>query len=313
MHTPGESRLILGEFSDLMGQKILEALGKDPRDVTPNNVSVPMNEIMVTNSGDSGMGSLRWAIEQANANPGPDVIHFSMNGTSISPLTDLPPIMDNDTVIDASPNWSGSWPTGRPGIALNGSNISGNPPGLLVWDASNVTIKGLEIENFYICIWLVNTSNTTVGEGASTSGGGRMLIHNCAGPAIYIVGGQENKVIGSYIGTSDNGNLPEPNDGDGITILESPRNDIGGEGALEGNIIGASDYGIGILGSDSISNTVVGNQIGVGMLNGNIANLHDGVYIGEGASYNAVGGQISKYPRHRYLLYLQWDWERNSE
>ncbi len=111
MHTPGELRPILGEFSDLMGQKILEALGKDPRDVTPNNVSVPMNEIMVTNSGDSGMGSLRWAIQQANANPGPDVIHFSMNGTSISPLTDLPPIMDNDTVIDASPNWSGSWPT----------------------------------------------------------------------------------------------------------------------------------------------------------------------------------------------------------
>ncbi len=49
-------------------------------------------------------------------------------------------------------------------------------------------------------------------------------------------------------------------------------------------------------GSNSISNTVVENQIGVGMLNGNIANLQDGVYIGEGASYNVVGWTFGTTP-----------------
>ena len=288
--------LIHGLLSDPMGQKIREAM--ESRSETPTNISIPKSEFLVTNSGDSGVGSLRSAIEQANSNPGPDVIHFSMSSAIISPLSSLPAITDNGTMIDASPNWNGSWPGGEPGITLNGSNISGSASGLLILGASNVTIKGLEIENFSVCIWLLNAGNSTIGEGASTSGGGRMLIHSCTGPAVYIVGGQDNRVVGSYIGTSDNGNLPEPNGGDGITINDSQRNDIGGAGALEGNIIGASDFGIRILGSNAISNTVVANQIGVGMLSGNIANQHEGVYIGEGASYNAVGGRITTSPSH---------------
>jgi hypothetical protein len=54
--------------------------------------SVPTSEILVTNNDDSGAGSLRWAIDQANANPGPDIIYFSssLNGDTISPLSDLP-------------------------------------------------------------------------------------------------------------------------------------------------------------------------------------------------------------------------------
>ena len=257
----------------------------------PVALSSVNSEIMVTTSADSGVGSLRWAIEQANTNPGPDVIHFNTSGLIISPLTDLPPILANDTVIDASPNWSGSWPAGRPGITINGSSdTSGNPTGLRIVGAQNVTIKGLEIENFSYCVWLHNASNTTIGEGASTNGGGRMLIHSCSGPAVHIFGGQENKVIGSYIGTSDNGNLPEPNGGEGISILDSERNAIGGEGLLEGNIIGASLYGIYIKGSKASWNTIDSNFIGVYDSTADIGNVNAGIYIGEGATYNAVGG-----------------------
>ncbi len=102
--------------------------------------------------------------------------------------------------------------------------------------------------------------------------------------------GKENKVIGSYIGTSDNGNLPEPNGGEGISTQDSERNAIGGEGLLEGNIIGASLYGIYIKGSKASWNTIDLNFIGVYDSTADIGNVNAGIYIGEGATYNAVGG-----------------------
>ena len=36
----------------------------------------------VTNTADSGLGSLRWAITNANANPGTNTINFQISGTA---------------------------------------------------------------------------------------------------------------------------------------------------------------------------------------------------------------------------------------
>ena len=58
----------------------------------------------VTNTDDSGNGSLRWAIEQANSNPGLDNIYFDISGTSphtIQPNTALPEII-YPVVIDGA-------------------------------------------------------------------------------------------------------------------------------------------------------------------------------------------------------------------
>ena len=47
--------------------------------------------IIVNNLGNSGDGSLRWAMEKANINSGPDTIRFNVYGT-ISPTSFLPAI-----------------------------------------------------------------------------------------------------------------------------------------------------------------------------------------------------------------------------
>ena len=52
----------------------------------------------VTNLDDSGNGSLRWAIEQANANPGGDNVVLGVSGI-ISPASALPDLTDNGTII----------------------------------------------------------------------------------------------------------------------------------------------------------------------------------------------------------------------
>ncbi len=58
---------------------------------------------VVTTPSDSGAGSLRQAIINANTNPGPDTITFSIPGSGvkiITPNTPLPSLSTNDTTID---------------------------------------------------------------------------------------------------------------------------------------------------------------------------------------------------------------------
>src|SRR5262245_25514267 len=79
----------------------------------------PAMTFVVTNVDDSGPGSLRQAILDANANPGADSINFNISGPSlrIQPLLGLPDITDT-IVIDGStqPGFSGA-----PIVELNGS------------------------------------------------------------------------------------------------------------------------------------------------------------------------------------------------
>jgi hypothetical protein len=76
------------------------------------SAALPASTFTVTNTNDSGAGSLRQAILDANANGGPDTIEFNIPGSgvhTISPATVLPPItdiavLDGYTQPGASPN-----------------------------------------------------------------------------------------------------------------------------------------------------------------------------------------------------------------
>ena len=61
-------------------------------------VAVGAATITVTNTGDSGPGSLREALLQANALPGPDRIEFAVQGTVLL-QSPLPMITDDVTIV----------------------------------------------------------------------------------------------------------------------------------------------------------------------------------------------------------------------
>src|SRR5688572_21605305 len=106
---------------------------------------------LVTTNADTGPGSLRQAILDANTTPGPDAIYFSVGSGSstIKPLSPLPPIVEA-VAIDArtQPGYSNA-----PIIELDGA-LTSHGPGLGFFAASQTMgasgsmVAGLVINGF---------------------------------------------------------------------------------------------------------------------------------------------------------------------
>jgi parallel beta-helix repeat protein len=132
---------------------------------------------------------------------------------------------------------------------------------------------------------------STPGERNIISGNGRRM----GGAGVYIagVGTVSNTVVGNYIGTDLSGTAAISNTGNGVSISGGASyNRVGGSTMGERNVIsGNGSDGVGISGSDTMSNTVSGNYIGLNVGGtAAIGNSGNGVWIGKGASYNRVGG-----------------------
>ncbi len=222
----------------------------------------------VVNTDDSGTGSLRWAIESANANPGLDLISFGIPGDgphTIRPLTPLPHITDPVTIDgytqpDATPATDSSPATLL--IELDGSNVAD-----LHWD-----------------------SGLTIGAGSSTVRG--LAINRFGDAGIHIgdeAGG--NVIEGNHIGTDVTGMLDLGNYDDGVRIWNTPNSRIGGTTPAARNVIsGSNDNGVEILLAGATGNQVQGNYIGVDAAGtGPLGNPNDGVHITEEAGYNTIG------------------------
>ena len=110
----------------------------------------------VTTTADTGAGSLRQAILDANAAAGPDTIQFSVvpSGTiTIQPASALPQILQ-EVVIDGTtqPGW-----IGPPIVELDGTSAGASATGLDI-GAPNVTVRGLVINRFQDGISVSGTS-----------------------------------------------------------------------------------------------------------------------------------------------------------
>lgn len=116
---------------------------------------------------DDGAGNctLRAAIEEANALPGPDEINFNISGAgvhTISPASQLPYITES-VIIDASTqpgaNCS-SWPI-QPLIELNGTGAGSPVYGLWLLSGSS-TVRGLIINRFSSAGIFLDTPNNVI-------------------------------------------------------------------------------------------------------------------------------------------------------
>ena len=237
--------------------------------------------------GGMGTGTLWNTIAQADAdtaNPSvPDVINFAIPGTDVQTitLTEALPIITRPLIIDGT-SQPGYLPGNgitlcRPVIELNGSQ-AGEADGLEI-DVGDCRIEGLIINSFRFAGILVNETNNPLPVG-------------------------HNVIQGNFIGTDATGLAARGNGVDGIDIVDSPDNTIGGTTASAGNLIsGNTESGISIVDDTSTANHVEGNFIGTDV-NGThaLGNALDGVFFGQlvtpfvgtgYASNNVVGGTDS--------------------
>ena len=262
----------------------------------------------VTNTNDSGGGSLRQAILDANTAAGPDTIDFNIPGTGpfqILPLSILPPLAGG-TTLDATtqPGYAGT-----PLIEI--STFSG--AGLRMTGTGGNTIRGVCVNDFSAGIQIESDDNhvegcflgtNVTGTIAVPNGVGIVLTSGVAGnviggsaaaarnlisgntTGIQSTGGGATTIQGNYIGTSITGNSPIPN-ARGIGLTSTTGFVIGGANPGEGNVI-SGNTGEGVFVINGSGCKIQGNRIGTNVAGteqlsnqwGVYATVHTGLLVG---------------------------------
>jgi parallel beta-helix repeat protein len=278
---------------------------------------LPPTTFMVTNTNDSGAGSLRQAILDANAHPGLDAIHFNIpveGIQTISPASALPVITD-PVWLDATtqPGYAGT-----PLIRLDGAS-SVEPANGLEVNASNTLIKGFVVTRFPGAGIVLHGSATHIErnfigtDGASPlgnlmdgiivgGGSGNVIADNVVSGTSHTGGGHIGNgidlscgavltiIIGNRIGTNAAGTAAIGNQGWGIFCACAYSTIVGGTTASKRNLISGNAAGIAL--ASTHDNIVKGNWIGLD-ISGTAAIPNWGsVGIGlQGTSRDLIGGQ----------------------
>jgi hypothetical protein len=145
------------------------------------------------------------------------------------------------------------------GITIYGADATGNTVrgNYIGTDLTGTASLG----NGYDGILIGNSPNNTIG---GTSASARNLISGNLGNGIVLqgTGATANTVQGNHIGTDLTGTVDLGNAANGIAVVESSANLIGGTETGEGNLIsGNNDHGIWSYGTTSAGNSVRGNSI----------------------------------------------------
>ncbi len=274
--------------------------------------------LTVTNTNDSGGGSLRQAILDANAGAGSDTIVFNIAGGGpyvILPLAPGLPAVLKPTTIDGTtqPGYAGT-----PIIEI--ANFSGSG---LKLQGGGSTVRGLVVRGFNTGISMESSNNVVEGCYVGTDVTGTIAALNGTGIVVQsgsvgnVIGGStaaqrnlisgntvgialinaSNAVIqGNYIGTTADGAAPLGN-AQGVKATATTNLVFGGSGAGEGNVVAASAQegifftgGSGALlqgnriGTNAAGSEALGNDVGVSASN------HTGLILG--GNFNAGEGNL---------------------
>ncbi len=241
-------------------------------------------------NGTTGDGiSLRWAITAANANCGHDIIRFNLGGGgpyTINLTSALPNLTDNDGVtIDG---WNNTLNSGTPNTVPVFNATTTNP--------LNPVYKVILGNGGTVATGLILASNNNVIQGLVLQDFGDGAV---SGNDIAItISGNNNQVLGCYIGVDITGTTRGVKTADGI-VITGANNEIGDGTAAGANLISGLNgnfEGIWINGNSATGNSIKGNMIGLQKDGTTIvagASQFSGVFISSSAISNIIGGSLS--------------------
>jgi uncharacterized delta-60 repeat protein len=232
---------------------------------------------VVVNTDDDGPGSLRQAIRDTNANPGPDTITFDIPGPgvhTINVLSPLPYITDSVTIDGYSqPGASGN--TNSFGqadnavlkVELNGS-AAGNAYGLVV-GAPDSTVRGLVINRFDTGIFIGSSNDWIYGNFIGVDPTGMVNEGNATGVAVVAnnltIGSKndghdalERNVISANVGNSNNHDISVKDHSTAVTIQG---NYVGTDATGSAQFDSASNGDINIRAENSSNLNIIGNVV----------------------------------------------------
>ncbi len=280
----------------------------------------------VLNTNDSGIGSLRQAITDANGSNGPHSIVFNIPNTDVNFNTNsgtwkitlnstLPMIIKPFISIDATTqtNNQGNTNPEGPEIELSSNNML--TFAFRIATPGN-TVKGFIINGFDFGIQIYGTmanANLVSDNYIGTNFNGLQTIANNFGIGISgdapgtiirnnLISGNNNygivassgntlNIKGNLIGTDKTGMSKLPN-GSGIVLDNSASSTIGGTAFGDRNIIsGNSSSGIIFNGTSNSNNQIINNFIGVNK-NGNDTLPNETGIIFNTAPNNIIGGNL---------------------
>ena len=170
--------------------------------------------LVVTNTNDSGPGSLRQAILDANALPGHDTITFNIARAGVQQivlLTALPGLTDPTGVtVDGYT---------QPGTAMNTSTLGDN---------AVIRIVITESPGQGILAGLTATSDNNVIQGLAVNG---------FTDSIDVVSGKNNVIRGNFIGTDATGLIAVPSGFGGLVLFGASNCTVGGLTPADRNLI----------------------------------------------------------------------------
>ena len=262
-------------------------------------VSAVSATFTVTNSSDASSpttGSLRWAVQSANAAAGDDNVNFA-NGLSTINLTAGPIAITGGLTVSGSqsPDIYGTIQVQSTGVTLTDLKLFAVPGAQML----TVTSDGCTV---FACTFnggpsgtsatLSSSSNTVAGctfngqnEGPGRPGGtdlqllgnSNMVQSNTfsgASSRAVLIGGATSTATGNMVyGNTISNKLRE-----GVRLANAPGNFVGGNTINMAN--SQSGSGISIVGSSSTINIVFLNTV---------SNAFCGLFLGDGASYNYIG------------------------
>jgi len=221
---------------------------------------------IVDSVADSGVGSLREKITQANGAAGPDVINFDIPGAGVQTivlLSSLPTItdtleIDGYTQSDAAPNTLERNSNAVIRIALAYNGVVSGSNGLSIC-APGTVVRGLAIEAFETGIFL--------GAGADNI--------SCASGSA-----DGTQILGNFVGMDPDGN------GSGLSrgIFVNDSSVTIGSGIAGRNAIGDYSIGIFFVGTGVAASVVEGNLIGLRPADGAALGNYYGIMLLDGTA-----------------------------
>ena len=238
----------------------------------PRVAGAQSTTFFVTNTNDSGAGSLRQAITDADASSGSPLLIVFQIPTSdpgygagvftIKPLSALP-ILRNNIVLDGGTQtaFTGDTNPDGPQVVIDGS-AAGSASGLVI-SGDNNQISGFVVQNF-------------------SDGAGIYIVYTIDGTP------SGNKILDNYVGTDASGTLAAPNAyGVDLHGFGSPSMPAQGN-IIAGNLISANIRD-GISLCDTRQTLISNNRIGAGRTDGDLKNGAWGI---RGVCVGVVDSQI---------------------